>query len=84
MMEKTLRFASMKVDSNYCRSRERDKMGVLVTTKTSVDGNKVEIDLKELTRRLQSLTKGCNIEVIQLAISSMLDEIEDAVGPSER
>ena len=57
-------------------------MSLLITTTTSNDGEKkVEVDVKELALRLQSLTNGCNIEIIQLAISSMLDEIEDAVGP---
>jgi len=59
-------------------------MGALVVTKTSPAGNyKVEVDVKELTLRLQSLTEGCNIEIVQLAISSMLDEIEDAVGTTK-
>jgi len=54
-------------------------MASLVITKASPTG-KIEVDVKELTLRLQSLTRGCNIEVVRLAISSMLDEIEDAVG----
>ena len=52
----------------------------LVKTKMSDGEKKVEVDIKELTLRLQSLTDGCNIEIIQLAISSMLDEIKDAMG----
>ncbi|KKN34729.1 hypothetical protein LCGC14_0790730 [marine sediment metagenome] len=55
-------------------------MSLFTTTNTPDGDEKVEIDVKELILRLQSLTDGCNIEVIQLAISSMLDEIEDAVS----
>lgn len=55
-------------------------MSLFMTTNTPDGGEKIEVDVKELTLRLQSLTDGCNIEIIQLAISSMLDEIEDAVG----
>ncbi len=54
-------------------------MASLVITKASPT-EKIEVDVKELTSRLQSLARGCNIEVVRLAISSMLDEIEDAVG----
>ncbi|KKN00414.1 hypothetical protein LCGC14_1138020 [marine sediment metagenome] len=54
-------------------------MASLVIIKASPTG-KIEVDVKELTLRLQSLTRGCNIEVVRLAISSMLDEIKDAVG----
>lgn len=58
-------------------------MGSLVITKTSPVGTKlVEVDLEELILRLQSISDGCNIEIMQLAISSMLDEIEDATGDS--
>jgi len=53
----------------------------LVKTKVTSDGKqKIEVDVRELTLRLQSLANGCNMEVIQLAISSMLDEIRDATG----
>jgi len=56
-------------------------MGVLLVTKTSPKGKqKIEVDVEELTLRLRSLANGCNIEVIQLALQSMLDEILDAVG----
>lgn len=55
-------------------------MNLVTTTKTSDGKEKVEVDIRELTLRLKSLTEGCNMEVIQLAISSMLDEISDAVG----
>ena len=57
-------------------------MGALVVTKTSPAGSRVEIDIQELTLRLKSLTEGCNIEVVQLAILSMLDEIAEAAGNS--
>jgi hypothetical protein len=59
-------------------------MGALVVTKTSPAGNKFEIDLKELKIRLQSIANGCNIEVIQLAISTMLEELDDAVGANKK
>lgn len=51
----------------------------LVTTKVFDGKDQIEVNIKELTLRLQSLANGCNMEVIQLAISSMLDEIDDAV-----
>ena len=47
--------------------------------KTSHGLNKVEVDLRELIIRLQSIAGQCNIEVVQLAIASMLDEIKDVV-----
>jgi hypothetical protein len=59
-------------------------MGTLVVSKTSPASKvKVEIDVKELKTRLQSIANGCNIEVIQLAISTMLEELDDAVGVSK-
>lgn len=72
----------MRVGSILVRAKE-DTMGSLVITKTSPVGTKlVEVDLEELILRLQSISDGCNIEIMQLAISSMLDEIEDATGDS--
>jgi hypothetical protein len=54
-------------------------MGALVVIKTSIAGkDKIEIDLKELKIRLKSIANGCNIEVMQLAISTMLEELNDA------
>lgn len=51
----------------------------LIMTTTNTDGKcKPEVNVKELTLRLKSLVDGCNIEIIQLAISSMLEEIEEA------
>jgi len=56
-------------------------MGALVTAKTSPVGEgKVEIDVQELILRLQSISSGCNIEIVQLAISTMLEELDDAIG----
>ena len=56
-------------------------MGALMVTKTSPTGkSSVEVDINELILRLKTLEKGCNIEIVQLAISSMLEEIEDTVG----
>jgi hypothetical protein len=56
----------------------------LVSTKISDGKDTVEVNVKELTSRLKSLASGCNIEVIQLAISSMIDELEDAVSQTEK
>ena len=56
----------------------------LVSTKISDGKDKIEVNVKELTSRLKSLANGCNIEIIQLAISSMLDEIEDAARQTEK
>jgi len=39
--------------------------------------NKKEIDVKDLKLRLQSLVKECNIEVIHLALESLLEELEE-------
>jgi hypothetical protein len=38
---------------------------------------KLEIDVRELRLRLQTLSKQGNIEILQLAIQSMLDELEE-------
>jgi hypothetical protein len=57
-------------------------MGALATSKTSPAGKKVEIDVQELILRLRSIAKGCNIEIVRLAIATMLDEIKDAAGHS--
>ena len=38
---------------------------------------KKEIDAKDLKLRLQSLVKECNIEVIHLALESLLEELEE-------
>lgn len=59
-------------------------MSLFVVSKTLSGKEKVEVDVKELRLRLQSLTSECNIEIIQLAISSILDEIEDAIGIFEK
>jgi len=56
----------------------------LVTIKVSDGKDTIDVNVKELILRLQSLAGGCNIEVIQLAISSMLDEITDAVEQTTR
>jgi hypothetical protein len=55
-------------------------MGALVSSKTSPVGKKIEVDVQELILRLQSIADGCNIEVVRLAISTMLEEIDDAIG----
>jgi hypothetical protein len=56
-------------------------MSSLVVKRTSPSGDsKVEVDISELKLRLRSLECGCNLEIIMLAISSMLEEISDAVG----
>jgi hypothetical protein len=55
-------------------------MSTLVITKTSsVTGkHKVEVDIYELQLRLKALTKESDVEVIKLAIHTMLDEIADS------
>lgn len=55
-------------------------MNLVKTKMTSEGKEKVVVDVRELTLRLQSLANGCNMEIIQLAITSMLDEIEDATS----
>lgn len=56
-------------------------MSSLVTTRISPTGDsRVEVNVQELALRLQSLEDGCNLEIVRLAISSMLEEIKDAVG----
>lgn len=56
-------------------------MSSLVVTRTSPTGDpKVEVNVRELALRLQSLEDGCNLEIVRLAISSMLEEIKEAVG----
>lgn len=39
--------------------------------------NKKKISIKDLKLRLRSLTKECNIEVIHLALESLLEELEE-------
>ena len=41
--------------------------------------NIIGINAEELILRLRSLTNECNIEMIQLAIESMVDEVVDAM-----
>ena len=55
-------------------------MSALVITKTSfLSGKtKTEIDIAELHSRLQSIYRETDVEVIKLAISTMLDEIQDS------
>ena len=56
-------------------------MGSLITTaSTAKNREKIEVNVEELVLRLRSLANGCTMEVVQLAVLSMLDEIEDAVG----
>ena len=42
----------------------------------STKKNRQELNLDELILRLKSLLKTCNIEVMKLAIESILDELE--------
>lgn len=58
-------------------------MGALVLTKTSPVGKRAEVDVQELILRLQSIANGCSIEVVRLAISTMLEEIDDAIGNTQ-
>ena len=66
----------MKVDLMYCRSRETP-MGLWKYSNTSNGKVKLEIDARELRLRLQTLAKQGNIEIVQLALQSMLDELEE-------
>jgi hypothetical protein len=60
-------------------------MGSLSEVKTSPKGKtKVEIDVDELILRLKSLVNVGNIEIVQLALQSMLDEILDSVGDASK
>ena len=60
-------------------------MSSLVVTRTSTMGDsRVEINVQELTIRLKSLESGCNLEIVRLAIASMLEEIKDAVGEEQK
>lgn len=52
-------------------------MGIWKETKTPTGRGRVEIDVKELRLRLKTLARQGNIEIVQLAIQSMLEEIED-------
>ena len=52
-------------------------MGLWRETKTPTGRERVEIDVKELRLRLKTLARQGNIEIVQLAIQSMLEEIED-------
>lgn len=54
-------------------------MGALVINKTSAKKKKkINIDADELVLRLKTLADECNMEIVRLAIQSMLDEIEEA------
>lgn len=53
-------------------------MGIWKTTKTPNGKQKAEIDAKVLKLRLQIIAKEGNIEIVQLAIESLLDELENS------
>lgn len=53
------------------------KMGLWKTTKTSNGKRKLEIDTKTLLSRLKTIIDTQNAEVMQLAIQSMIDELQD-------
>lgn len=55
-------------------------MSSLVITKLSptTGKNKVEIDIRELQSRLKSIVSKSDVEVIKLAIHTMLEEIADS------
>jgi hypothetical protein len=57
---------------------ESFKMRLIKIKKGSNGKEKIEVDIKELILRLKSISNGCDVEIIRLAISSMLDEIYDA------
>ena len=52
-------------------------MGIWKYIKTATGRNRIEIDAKELQARLRTLSKQDNLEIIHLAIKSILDELED-------
>ena len=53
-------------------------MVALVTARMSQSGkSKIEVDIKELVLRLQSIVNGCDPEVMQLTISTILDELRE-------
>jgi hypothetical protein len=52
-------------------------MGIWKSIKTSNGKQRDEIDVNVLILRLKSIVKEGNIEVAQLAIESLLDELED-------
>ena len=57
-------------------------MGLWKISKCS--GNKhIEVDVKQLKIRLQAIIKQNNAEIIQLAIESMLDELNEQQGVSK-
>lgn len=54
----------------------RDTMGLWKKPqKPDVQGK--QIDIKQLTMRLKSIANHANIEVVQLAIQSIIDELEE-------
>lgn len=55
-------------------------MSALVITKTSLltGKSKPEVDIYELQLRLKSIAKETDVEIIKIAISTMLDEIADS------
>jgi len=53
-------------------------MGLLIISTLIGGKKKAGINIKELELRLKSIKDAHNIEVIKLAIESMLDEIEEA------
>jgi len=56
-------------------------MGLWRYNRTSTGKTRLEIDIKELRLRLQTLAKQGNIEIVQLALQSMLDELEEQAQP---
>ena len=76
-MEAKLLTVLMRVALMSYRAREKS-MGLWKHTRTSTGIERVEIDVKELQLRLQTIARQANIEVVQLALQSMLDEIEDS------
>lgn len=54
-----------------------NKMGLWKTTKTSNGNQKTEIDTSTLLLRLQCIIDSQSAEVMQLAIQSMIEELEE-------
>lgn len=59
-------------------------MGLWRHNKTSNGRTRLEIDIKELRLRLQTLAKQGNIEIVQLALQSMIEELEEQAQPVKK
>jgi len=73
---KSLYFVLTRVVLILC---EEIQMGLWKISKCS--GNRhIEVDVKQLKMRLQAIVKQNNTEIMQLAIQSMLEELNEQEG----